>query len=102
MRTETVSIHDLKEGDKVAHYGAILLLSDRKVYAYKTGEYKAVAGNRTEAECVAEFGDTITFHVELVGDNPGSIPMHWLTATEERDRYHLQGNKRMTYARIID
>lgn len=88
MRTERVSTHDLMEGDTIRHYDATLKLSNRKEYPMRAGDNPVTQGI------------VVTFDVELIGDDPGSIPMHWLTG-HPANRYHVQGNRLGMWDRII-
>ena len=90
LKHTTVSIHDLQNGDVIAHYGAMLKLSNRKDHG--------VWGNHTEET----HGAVITFDVELIGDDMGAFPRHWLMSTNPAERYHLQGNRRMTYRKVTE
>lgn len=73
-----VTTTELQNGDIVLAHGAKLKLSNRKDHGIPKDNVKG--------------GNVVTFHVEMIDGQNGSIPMHWLTATEERDRYTLQGN----------
>jgi hypothetical protein len=90
MKTKTVSMHDLKDGDVIRHYGATLKLSNRQDHG--------VYGGHTEER----HGSIITFDVERMTDEYGSFPKSWLDSSDCRQRYHLQGNRLATVALIIE
>jgi hypothetical protein len=92
MKTEIVSMHDLKEGDTIRHYGATLKLSNRKDHGLHP------YSDHTEEK----HGSVITFDVERMTDEYGSFPKSWLDSTDRNQRYHLQGNRLATVARIIE
>jgi hypothetical protein len=73
-----VTTTELKNGDVVLAHGAKLKLRGRVNH----GPDKAHPGG----------GDIITFHVDMIDNQNGNIPLHWLTAENPRDRYTIQGN----------
>lgn len=90
MNLQRVSTHELQNGDIILNYGAKLRLSDRQ-------EHGVTAGHTEEYN-----GQCITFAVELIGDDCGSMPRHWLTAENPRDRYHVQGNKLAFWYKVVE
>lgn len=92
MATRSVSYHDLKNGDMISHYGATLRLSNRVDHGVDTA-----AGHTEEIH-----GAVITFDVELVGDEYGNFPRHWLDSSNPQERYHLQGNRRAHASLIVE
>lgn len=85
---ETVTTHDLRDGDVIVYYGVAMRLRDRK--SAPTDLAKA---GTPEAE---RFGDTVWFKTDIVDDtrNNGFIPASWL-----RD-WTVQGNKLATWCRV--
>ncbi len=84
MNTETVTMHDLNEGDLVRHYGVIFKLRDRKDH-----------GMRPEDDADLQ-GACITFQTDVVdaSERCSSFPLGWV-----RD-WKFQGNKLMRVCRI--
>ncbi len=85
---ETVSTHDLRDGDVIVYYGVAMRLRDRKSRPTDLAE----AGT-PEAE---RFGDTVWFKTDILDDtrNNGFIPAHWL-----KD-WTVQGNKLAKWCRV--
>ena len=90
MKTKTVSMHDLKEGDLIRHYGAVLKLSNRQDHGLRDGH------------TAERHGSVITFDVERMTEEYGSFPKSWLDSSDRRQRYHLQGNRLATVSLIIE
>lgn len=94
MTCQTVTMHDLAEGDQIWHYGVRLVLSNRKDHGMRPDD-----NPETQGSC-------ITFKVSLVGDYPAegaSMPRNWIVNNiPDTDRYTLQGNKLATVCKIIE
>lgn len=84
MKTETVTMHDLKDGDLVQHYGVIFKLRDRKDH-----------GMRPDDDADLQ-GACITFKTDVIdaSNRSETFPKAWL-----KD-WVFQGNKLMTVKRV--
>jgi hypothetical protein len=84
IKTETVTTHDLVEGDLVRTYGVTFRLRDRKNYGLTAGFDPITQG------------DCISFQTDVVADDSdGAFPASW-----QKD-YTVQGNRMMTWSRIV-
>jgi hypothetical protein len=81
---ETVTTHDLREGDMVYCHGTLFEL---------TGVYAGSVGvSRTDRDA----DDVVGFHTKVVRvDYPEGMPAQW------RDGWDIQGNKRARWARRV-
>ena len=84
-KTESVSTHDLQNGDMIRFYGVVLELRDRK-------EWGVTAPHTEELH-----GQVITFKTNIIDQtqNNGFIPQSWL------NDWTVQGNKLARWARIV-
>lgn len=84
-KLETVSTHDLAEGDCILYYGVTFRLRDRKEHAMRAGD-----NPETQGVCV-------TFRTDVVADaSNGFFPKSWL-----KD-WTVQGNGMARWARLVD
>lgn len=85
MKTETVTTHDLKEGDLVKHYGIVFKLRDRKNHGMC-----GASDEKLQGVC-------ISFKTDVVDASERSpiFPEHWL-----KD-WTFQGNKLAHFNRVI-
>ncbi len=86
MKTETVNIHELNEGDLVRYYGVVFRLRDRKNHGLTEGFDPVLQG------------DCITFQTDIVddADRHSNFPAHWAAD------WKFQGNKLCNLCRVLE
>ena len=89
LPVESVSTHDLREGDVVKYYGVFFRLRDRR-----SAPTDLAPKGSAEADY---FGDTVWFRTDVLddADNNGFIPQGWL-----KD-WTFQGNKLARWGRVV-
>ncbi len=81
MKTETVTTHELQDGDLITTHGALLRLRDRKVW-------------KDFPSARPDYAPVITFNCDCENDG-GTIPRNWLK------RWVVQGNGLANWARVV-
>jgi hypothetical protein len=86
MKTESVSTHDLREGDLVWFYGVVFRLRDRKNHGLTEGFDPDIQG------------DCITFRTDIVDatERCSHFPASWAA------EWTFQGNKLSRFARVLE